>query len=282
MDRDRLDADAVAGFAPDAKVGLLATRDPRGLPHVSLITSLSALDEQTLVWGQFTEGRSKQHVRDEPRTGFAVMTLDRKLWRGKADWLRAAGDGPEYVQFNRRPMFRYNAYTGVYAVHYMRVAAASGRLGLPLAGMLAGAPLAAAGRVLAGRSRSAVFNPWTLRHLASLTTLKFLCWIDEDDYPLIVPLVPCLPAGSDRLVFSPTVFTADFARLKPGTTVAVFALNLQTESVLLRGPFRGFRGVGPMRVGTVEVRWVYNTMPPVSGQIYPPEALGVPGPLPFG
>jgi hypothetical protein len=268
-----LDSEAIAAFAPDVKVGLVATVDPAGRPHVSLLTSLCAKDPTHLMWGQFTEGRSKQHVRANPKVGFVVLTLDRKLWRGRAVWTGSTGQGADHQAFNARPMFRYNAYFGVHTVHHLDLVEVSARLGVPLVGLLGGSVLAGAARVVAGKRPTPVFNHWTRRHLAALTTLKFFSWLDERGYPVLVPCVPCQPAGAGRLVFAPSVFTRDFSKLEAGRSVAVFGLNLQTESVLVRGAFSGFWGIGPARVGVIEVDWVYNSMPPVPGQIYPPVPL---------
>lgn len=41
------------------------------------------------------------------------------------------------------------------------------------------------------------------------------------------------------------------------------------ESVLVRGPFAGFKRRGFFRLGLVDIDWVYNSMPPCHGQIYP-------------
>jgi hypothetical protein len=43
--------------------------------------------------------------------------------------------------------------------------------------------------------------------------------------------------------------------------------------VLLRGKYLGIRRVGGIQVGVVQVDWVYNPMPPVPGQVYPPVEL---------
>ena len=39
-------------FETEAKVGLLATITPRGLPHLTLITSLQAKDPKKLLFGR--------------------------------------------------------------------------------------------------------------------------------------------------------------------------------------------------------------------------------------
>jgi hypothetical protein len=47
-------------------------------------------------------------------------------------------------------------------------------------------------------------------------------------------------------------------------------MALTMEDVLLRGKYQGIRRVGGIKAGVVEVDWVYNPMPPVPGQVYPP------------
>ena len=143
-----LGADDVRAFEPEAKIGLVATRDPEGLPHVSLITSLMALDGTHLAFGQFCEGASKRNVRGDPRLGFLVMNQDKHVWRGKARWTHLATEGAEYERYNRQPMFRYNTYFGVHTVHYLDLVAFGGRRSLSMPAIVAGSLVAAAaGRV---------------------------------------------------------------------------------------------------------------------------------------
>ncbi len=82
----RFDENDLKHFEPEAKVGVIATVNPEGLPHITLITALQAKTPTKLIWGQFSEGQSKQNVKTNPKTGFLIMTLDRSLWRGKAIW----------------------------------------------------------------------------------------------------------------------------------------------------------------------------------------------------
>ncbi|MEN6475556.1 MAG: pyridoxamine 5'-phosphate oxidase family protein, partial [Syntrophaceae bacterium] len=131
------DAEATQAFEPEAKVGLLATVNPAGLPHITLITALQAKSPEQMMWGQFTEGRSKAHVRSNPKTGFLILTMDRRLWRGKAVWTHAVNEGADYVMFNSKPMFRYNAYFGIHTVHYMDLVGTYGRENLPLGAIVA-------------------------------------------------------------------------------------------------------------------------------------------------
>src|SRR5512135_2701896 len=99
---------------PELKIGLLATRTPEGLPHVTLLSTLMACGPSQLSFGQFTEGYSKKHILKDPKVGFLIMGLDKHLWRGKAIYTRSATRGIEHDFYNNVPMFRYNAYFGVH------------------------------------------------------------------------------------------------------------------------------------------------------------------------
>jgi len=265
---------AIKAFEPDQKIGVLATRGAGGLPHLSLITTLRAKDPTHLMWGQFCEGRSKDNVRHRPETAFGIMTMDRRLWRGKARWTHSATEGADYELFNQTPMFRYNAYFGIHTVHYMDLLAVSDDESLPLAGMAAGIVTTSATRRFSGTGLGpAILKPWAQRLLARPDTLKFLAWIGPDGFPELIPVVPCQTADSRRLIFAPTVYRDQLRRLAPGETVALLGLNLAMESVLVRGVFTGYRGGLGLGTGAIDIRWVYNSMPPKHGVVYPAQPL---------
>jgi len=50
-------------------------------------------------------------------------------------------------------------------------------------------------------------------------------------------------------------------------------MTMGIEDVLVRGPFSGFKRYRGLPLGTVDIEWVYNSMPPCHGQIYPQVAL---------
>ncbi len=270
----RLTQDEIDAFAPDSKVGLVATVDEGGLPHVSLITTLAAKDPTHLVFGQFCEGMSKTNVEREPRVGFLVLTLQKALWRGKARWTGSAREGADYEAYNQRPMFRYNSYFGIHTVHYLDLVEVSERQKLPLPQMIAGYGIAAPGKLLRRtREDERALKPWAQGLIDKLDTVKFIAFVGDDGYPVIVPAVPAMTAGSRRLVFSPTVYRRELGRITRGESVALFAMNMQMESVLVRGSFTGYLGAGLARLGTIDIDWVYNSMPPQQGQIYPQPPL---------
>lgn len=272
--RRGLREDAVRAFEADAKVALLATRDPRGLPHVSLITSLQARTPDELMFGQFSEGLSKRHLRDDPRAGFVVMNKDRRIWRGSARWTHAATHGDEYELYNRKPMFRYNAYFGIHTVHYLDLVALGDEERFAAGPFVRGVLSTSLVRHLAGRESSeSILTPWALRHIGRAGTLKFLAYVGSDGFPAIVPLVPCVPATSGRLVLATSVHRDELAAIEAGTTCAVYAVNLAMESVLVRGRWGAPRRYLGLQTAALDIDWVYNSMPPAHGVIYPPSVL---------
>ncbi len=261
-------------LAPTEKVALLATVSPEGLPHLTLITTLQPLTPTQMVWGQFTAGRSKQHVLENPCTGFLIMTLDRRVWRGRARYTHREYDGDAHRMLNAKPMFRYNSYFGIHTAHFMDVVDVTPAAPLPLGRIVPAALLTAALRRLAGTGVSEpILTPWAVDLFNSAASLKFLAWVGEDGFPAVVPVLQCRAADSRRLVFSPAAYGAELRRIPRGTPVAVFGLTLEMEDVLVRGTYAGLRRVGPARLGVVDLEWVYNSMPPTPGVIYPRQPL---------
>lgn len=266
------DQEAMQAFEPEAKVGLLATVNPDGLPHITLITALQAKTPQQLIWGQFTEGRSKAHVRANPKTAFLILTMDRKLWRGRAVWTHAVKEGPDYEMFNTKPMFRYNAYFGIHTVHYMDLVETSGREGLPLGAIVASSLLTALAKHQARTHLTdRILKPWAEGLFNGMATLKFIAHVGPDGFPVITPLLQCQAADSHRLAFVPLAYRSELARIPERAPVAVFGLSMQMEDCLVRGTYRKHDGRIPL--GMVDIDWVYNSMPPAPGQIYPEVAL---------
>ena len=261
-------------FEPTEKIGLLATISPEGLPHVSLITTLQAKTPTQVVWGQFTEGLSKEYVKANRKTAFLIMTLDRKLWRGKALYTHSVKEGPDYEMFNDKPMFRYNSYFGINTVHYMDLVETNGREGLPLAAIVPAALLTMIAKSGAASGKAdPILTPWGLHLFNRIDSLKFISFVDEDGFPAIIPLLQCKAADSRRLVFSTLAYPEELAAIRPGARVAVFGMSLQMEDVLVRGYYDGIDRVRGIRLGLIDIEWVYNSMPPKHGQIYPPVPL---------
>ena len=261
----------IDAFKPESKVGLLATINENGLPHITLITTVQANGPEEIVWGQFTEGKSKENILKNHNTGFLIMTLDKNLWRGKAVWRESKKEGPEYVYFNKLPMWRYNSYFGLHTIHYMDLVETTEKAPLPIAGIVLSALLTKFSKAAAKtKDEERVMNEWTVNLLNKLDTLKFLSYVDKDGFPVIIPLLQCQAADSRRIVFHPGVYADELLSIKEDTEVAVLGLTLEMQDVLVRGKFTGYKKHQAIKLGSVDINWVYNSMPPLVGQIYPP------------
>jgi len=261
-------------FESDAKVGLIATVNPEGLPHITLISSIRAKTPTQLIWGQFTEGRSKKHVQENPKTGFLILTMDKALWRGRARWTHTATQGEDFEMYNQLPMFRYNAYFGIHTVHYMDLVETYGREKLPLARIILATIVT---RLTKSGARAAedspILKPWARALFDKPGALKFLALIDDQGFPAIIPIVQCQSSDSRRLVFSPLAYGRELRGLDQGQPVAVFGMTMDMEDILVRGIFTGPGRQKGLGVGRVDLDWVYNSMPPKQGQIYPETPL---------
>ena len=272
----------IEAFEPALKIGLLATVNASGQPHLTLISSLAACSPTQVTWGQFTEWLSKQHVRANPKTGFLIMSLAKELWRGKATFTHVAQGGPEFDRYNQQPMFRYNAYFGIHTVYYMDLVAQTGGAALPMGRIVAAAVQTMIARAMQKQKpgfcekpgfSASPLNSWTRGLFNKLDNLKFLAYVGADGYPVIIPIIQAQAADRRHVIFSLGAFGDELAAIPAGATVAVFGLALSMEDVLLRGQFQGVRRITGIPCGVIGVDWVYNPMPPAPGQIFPPVAL---------
>jgi len=261
-------------FEPAEKIGIVASISPEGLPHISLITSIMAPKPTQVTLGQFCKGLSKQYIQENPNVTFLIMTMDKRMWRGRAKWTHLKKEGPEFERYNEIPMFRYNTYFGINTVHYLDLIETSEGQSLPmprivLSAMLTKFAKSSARTGLAER----VLTPFAEQLFNQFGSLKFIAYLGPGGYPNIIPVIQCQAADSRTLAFSALAFKEELNRISSGTEVAIFGLTMGMEDVLVRGTFQGFKRYRFMKLGTVSIDWVYNSMPPGHGQIYPEVAL---------
>ncbi len=257
-------------FAPAEKIGLVACTDPNGDIHMTLITSIMAASPTQLTLGQFCTGLSKWYIQMNPEIGFFIMSMDKRFWRGKARWTHKRTEGPEYEIYNRLPMFRYNTYFGINTVHYLDLLETGREEKLRMSNIIPAAVLTriAKGAAVTGNP-GRILKPFAENLFNRLDALKFLAFHPGDGFPKIIPIIQCQAADSQRLVFSSSPFKQELQQIAANSKVAIFGLNLKMQSVLVRGLFKGFQRHRGARLGVLDIDWVYNSMPPGHGQIYP-------------
>jgi hypothetical protein len=257
-------------FEPEGKVGILATINHQGEPHLTLITALQAKSTNQLMFGQFSEGESKKNVKSNPNTGFLIMNFQKQLWRGKAKWTHEMQTGEDFEMYNNKPMFRYNSYFGIHTVHYMDLVETYPKQSLPMTNIVIGAFKTMMFKFLAkSKDKTRILKPWAQGLFNQMGALKFLSFIDDNGYPAIIPIIQCQAADSRTLAFAPSAFKDDLKHLTPNTIVAVFGMSMKLEDVLIRGGFKGFQRKMGVKLGIIDIQWVYNSMPPKPQQIYP-------------
>ncbi len=257
-------------FEPEMKVGLLATINEQGLPHITILSTLQARKPQEMFFGQFAEGMSKENIRKNPKVGFLIMTLDKNFWNGKARFTHTATQGEEFDLLNNTPMFRYNSYFGIHTVFYMELIEQYGKTPLPMGKVVLGAIKTIAAKTLAPiKGDKPVLNEWTRKLIDKMDNLKFISFIGADGYPQIIPVIQSQTSGRENVLFSTTAFGEELTQIPKGIPVAFFCMSFSMETVLLRGVYQGISRRAGLECGGLLVNWVYSCMPPKSMQIYP-------------
>ena len=265
-------------FESDSKVGLLCSIAPDGYPHIALISSISVKNSKTLMWGQFTQGLSKDYLKNNPKTGFLVVLPDQRWWTGKALYSSTVVTGEDFDFFNNKPLFRYNSYCGIGAVHYEELVDVSVGEKLPL--LKIGLGFFASGalkkKVISHNGNAEKIEkmpPYGIDLASGLTCLKFAAFVDADGFPRMYPVMQGQPADANRLVFSSTPYAELLQQIPEGAKTAVFLANLNLESLLLQGRWFNTKKSGRLKNSTFEIDKVYNSMLPIGGYIYPPKTL---------
>ncbi len=257
-------------FKSTYKVGLIATLDDEGGPHITMLSSLQASSPRQLVMGQFTEGLSKDFMRIRPEVGFLIMSMDRRFWTGTARWTHCRTEGEEFDMYNKKPLFRYNTYFGVHTVHYFDLIEISEGEDLKMGAIVFRAALNMIGKQFyRNKRKSRILKSWAEKLMKGLQTLKFLSWVSEDGVPRILPVIEAQASDSGTIVIPAKPYAAKAKDLKKGAAVAINGLNFDMVGTLVKGRFGGF-GFSPFgRSGRMDIERVYNSLPPKAGYVYP-------------
>jgi hypothetical protein len=176
---DCIDDASIQMMDCDSKVGVLATEDESDYPHLSFISSIQALGEHALTFGQFSAGLSKRFILDRPRVGFLVLSADKRYLSGNAVYTHSANTGKEFDLYNNKPLFRYNSYMGFYRMFYLNLERISALKPLPMGAIVLGAILSRAKALFVRKSEKKALPLVGQQLFSQLDSLKFLCYYDE-------------------------------------------------------------------------------------------------------
>jgi len=255
-------------LALNNKAALLGTIDDQGCPHLTFYNTIQGLGEQGLVLGQFCTGLSKEHLLKRPGCAFIALSTDKKWLRGNARYTHTARTGPEMDDYNNRPIYRYNSYVGIHTVWYFDLLGISDMYKLDVLKVVIGGISSRIAAKKAAKNEKQALSPFSQMLCGQVGGPKFICYEKADGMLSIIPIVHAKPAGSDRMVFSGTLYGEELAQIPQGANVAIYAGNRQMQSVIVKGIFSLLK----KGVYMVDIQRVYNAMPPTSGYIYPKAA----------
>jgi hypothetical protein len=255
--------EARALMEPDSKVGVLATLDDEGCPHLSFISSLQGLEEDQITFGRFCEGLSKNFLERRPDARFLALSADMRWLRGRARYTHYENAGEVFDAYNNKPLFRYNCYFGFNRVYFLDLMDISDIAKLPMAAIVCGAVASRVRAAFSADSAHGALGRIGKALFSQIGAPKFLCWSTEDGLSDIVPVIQACPAGSDRVVFAGPPYAGERRAAPVGAKAAILCLNLQMQSVLVKGVLESR--------GLLAIDRVYNAMPPKNRYIYPME-----------
>lgn len=257
-----IDKQTAALMAPDSKIGVLATFDATGMPHLSFITSIQALGTEQVSFGKFCTGLSKTYIEQRPAVGFLALNTDMEWVSGNATFNHKENTGALFDEYNSKPLFRYNSYCGFNQVYVMDLVRISSIEKLAMPKIVVGALLS---RIMGGQKESAEgkLKEFGYELFSKIDSLKFVSWQGEDGLLQIVPVIQGAAAGTDRIVFSSVPY-GEKLTIPDGQKAALLCLNLQMQSVEVEGVCHK-RGA----VHVLEIERVYNSMIPKAEYIYP-------------
>ena len=274
--KNKFNASDIEKTAPLEKIGIIATQNSDGQPHITFINSLMALDETTMTLGQFIRGNSKYHVQNNPKTSFFILSvLTKKTWTGKILWTKKMSQGPELELYKEKPLQRYNSYFPIHMVHYFDLVETTPAQGIPIFKMARSTLLSLLARLKhrPGRNQIPKLKPYGESLFKCPFTMKFFSFMGREGFVCLIPFVQCMAIDSGRIVFDARALGEYWHQIHTNMEIAVFCLKTTLESVLVRGKFTGYHFSCGIKMGGIDIDWVYNSMPPNADQIYPEKIL---------
>lgn len=240
----------------------LATLDGEGVPNVVPITSLRAVDESTIIFGELMMWKTRRNLETNPRVCMAVMTPAARGWVIQGDFQEFQRTGPYFDQIMSDEFFRYNAYSGIRNAGVIRARRVVREFALSRGAILLAAARARwAARWWRAKGEGAAMPRPVREKFGRLQAAKFLAYLGPDGYPDIAPALSLTPAGERALVFA-----GDVAGLERGARVAAAVLTAEPLAYQVKGRFLGVQRSLGGPLGAIEVQEVYSASPPLPGE----------------
>jgi hypothetical protein len=263
----QISADGVTFTHPEIMAKMIATIDPEGFPHLTMITSNKAISPSIVKWGEFTRGLSKKYVKENPKQGVLYMTalMPFKFLQAKIHFHHLSREGDDAVDFNMMHLFRYNTYMRIYTTYFNDVIAARPIRDISLMGITKGILWNLFNHPGKTGSFEQRLSPLGCSLFIGPINPKFISYIDTDGYPIIFPAFQARAIEGKRILVPMTQFGGDIQAISDGAKVSVFAMDMETVSQMTKGILLEKNS----KYAVIDITSVYNSMPPKMGEIYP-------------
>jgi hypothetical protein len=247
-----------------------ATIDENKAPNVVPLLSARMTDPGTMAFVRFMVWKTRRNFESNGRITFACRGPRGRAYVARCTFDRWVTEGPLLEEFEREPIYRYNAYSGANQVGVVKVRDVMVYKTERYVRALVSPLRSANKRTGGGRMPLQVVEKWA-RPLAS----KFLGIVDDEGFPLAIPHPGLFARDGDTLLFSlPRDDRHPLRRVATGETIAASVLTREPSSYQVKGRYAGTASRNGKPVGVMEISEVYTAAPPVPGKrIYPPEPL---------
>jgi hypothetical protein len=100
----------------------VATVDKEGIPNVVTISSLMAIDEETLVYANLMGVKTPKNLRETRKVAINVFAPDPGVsYQLKGEFVEFINSGPIYDMFTEHPAFKYSPMLRVKSIGVIKV-----------------------------------------------------------------------------------------------------------------------------------------------------------------
>jgi len=265
---------ALKALTNDAFPKFAATMSNEGIPNVVPLLTTNSADETTLIFARFMIWKTARNLAANGKITINVIGPGLHSWIIRGQFQEFVRQGPYLDHYNRKALFRYNAYAGAGEVGVIKVREVRGPLPLLLFRSLFYSLLREPDHNSRGCSQMpAVMPPTVQEKFDARLALKYLGFVEDDGFPLAIPCFDLHAASPNALAFTlPRAKGHPLAQLRPGMKVAAAVLTLKPVAYQVKGVFAGEENAAGSRRGLIQLEESYTAAPPVPGRrIYPPE-----------
>ena len=265
---------ALKALTNDAFPKFAATVSSEGVPNVVPLLTTNAADETTLIFARFMIWKTARNLEANGKITVNVIGPGLCSWIIRGAFQEFVRQGPYLDHYNRKALFRYNAYAGAGEVGVIKVREARGPLPLGLLRSLFYSLLREPSRNGHLCSHDQVVMPLPVQEkFEARLALKYLGFVEDDGFPIAVPCFDLHAPTTNTLALTmPRSNDHPLSQLRPGMKVAASVLTLTPVAYQVKGVFAGEENAAGSRQGLIQLQECYTAAPPVPGRrIFPPE-----------